>query len=165
MNYGYGEILDYLISTEKTNMNLAMKLNTGYIVEKTYPTATPAMKAMIAFDFALNYEGSIEDKVARFLKRYVDADPSVRATLLCGIPAALFIERLGTYAGKQLFGKNELPFDLTDETKEIMKSIVIMFKAGLKSKDSQEDTLSTVLGFLKRECGIELKPLEQDRQI
>lgn len=146
MNFGYGDILDYLLSSNRDDLAMAIKLDMGYIIEKTFKKATPAEKSMMTLDFILNHGKENHQRISKGIAYY--AGEEVLSSSICGIPLIEFAKRFGNVEAIEMFSGIILPEE-AEFDESIVTRITEMFRIQLAEKP---EMLNRGLNFIKREC-------------
>lgn len=149
MNYGYGEILDYLGGETKKSFDFAVALDTSYAIEKALKSASESDKKLLALDYALNFTGSANSQVARAMDYYVPYDLDDH---LCGESIPAIVERYGTDLGKLLYLKATAKNTENIKDPDTAKRIVDLMRTKLHDRPSLED----IFGYVNKECGTDL---------
>lgn len=150
MNYGYGEILDYLGGETKKSFDFAVALDTSYAIEKALKSASESDKKLLALDYALNFTGWANSQVARRMDYYCvpyDLDDH-----LCGESIPAIVERYGTDFGKLLYRETIAKNTEAIKDHATAKRIVDLMRTKLHDRPSLED----IFGYVNKECGTDL---------
>lgn len=124
MNFGYGDILDYLMSSHRIDMEAVMKLDEPKIADMAFRNVTPSERAMMVLDFALNYNGPEDGRLVKMMPRY--AGIGVLSSYVCGVQIASLVATLGAKGVKKIFDEiPQVPIDLENSA---VARIVGMFK-------------------------------------